>query len=286
MLPVQLLILTGSMMGARLQVRKVFIYQAFTPVIYNAGIISGAFLLHRQLGVYSLAVGVLAGMAVGSAFLNSLGAFRTGLQFRPKVDFRHPAFREWLRLSLPLMVGVSLVMFDSIFMKRFASPERGGVTLISVSKYLFNAPFSIIGPAAGAASLPFFASLFQSGRLYDFSASVGRSVSRLFSVGLLLSAWMIALAPWLVDLFRGGRFSRADATETTLLFAVLSITLAVWSVQGIYGRAFSAASDTKTPALAGTLITLASLPLYWDCSRLVGWKGSRSRPMWASPCRP
>ena len=273
MLPVQLFILTGSMMAARLQVRKIFIYQAFTPIIYNGGIIAGAVLLHRQMGVYSLAVGVLVGMAVGSALLNGWGAFRTGLRFRFAVDYRDPAFREWLRLSLPLMVGVSLVMFDGIFMKRFASPERGGVTLISVAKYLFNAPFNVIGPAAGAASLPFFTSLFQRGQMYDFSLSVAKAVSRLFCVGLLVSAWMIALAPWLMDLFRGGRFSRADARETTLLFTTLSLTLGVWAVQGIYARAFYAASDTRTPAIAGTLITVFSLPLYWGLFRGRGLEG-------------
>lgn len=273
MLPVQLFILTGSMMGARLQVRKIFIYQAFTPIIYNLGIIAGAVLLHRQLGVYSLAVGVLAGMAIGSAFLGVLGAFRTGLRFHPVVDYKDPAFREWLRLSLPLMIGVSLVMFDGIFMKRFASPVRGGVTLISVAKYLFNAPFNVIGPAAGAASLPFFASLFQSGRLHDFSESVGKSVSRLFCVGLLVSAWMISLGPWLMDIFRGGRFDRADSRETLLLFSIFSVTLALWAVQGIYARAFYAASDTGTPAITGTVITVLSLPMYWGLFQTKGLEG-------------
>src|SRR5207237_7223135 len=69
----------------------------FTPIIYNSGIIAGAFFLHRQLGIYSLAWGVLAGVILGSAFLNSLGAFRTGLHYRPIVNFRDPAFREWFR---------------------------------------------------------------------------------------------------------------------------------------------------------------------------------------------
>lgn len=273
MLPTQLFILIGSMMSARLQVRKIFIYQAFTPILYNGGIIGGAVLLHKQLGVFSLAVGVLGGMLVGSALLNTLGALRTGLHFRPVVDFRDPAFRQWLRLSLPLMVGVSLVMFDGLFMNYFASVRVGGVTLINNAKDLFNAPFNVIGPAAGAASLPFFASLYQSGRAYDFSASVGRSVSRLFSVGLLVSAWMIALAPWLMDLFRGGRFKHADAAETTLLFTVLAGTLGVWAVQGIYARAFYAASDTRTPAITGTVITLLSVPLYWGLYRAHGLEG-------------
>jgi len=272
-LPAQLFFFIGSVMSSRLQVRKIFIYQAFTPLIYNAGIILGAVLLHREVGVFSLAWGVLAGVVVGSALLNSLGAFRTGLRFRPIVGFGDPAFHEWLKLSLPLMIGVSLVMFDDIFLKYFGSIQPGGITLIGNAKDLFNAPFNIIGPAAGAASLPFFASLFQRGLANDFSASVSRSVSRLFAVGMIVSAWMIALAPWLMDLFRGGKFSRADANGTTRLFTILAITLGVWAVQGIYARAFYAASDTKTPAITGTLITVLSVPMYAGLFRALSLPG-------------
>ena len=273
LLPAQLFFFIGSVMSSRLQVRKIFLYQAFTPVIYNSGIILGAFFLHRRLGIYSLAWGVLAGVIIGSALLNSLGAFRTGLRYQPVVSFRDPAFREWLKLSLPLMIGVSLVMFDSYFLTYFGSLREGDITLIGNAKDLFNAPFNVIGPAAGAASLPFFASLFQQKRAHDFSASVARAVSRLFAVGIIVSAWMIALAPWLMDLFRGGKFKPADAAATTQLFVILAITLAIWAVQGIYARAFYAASDTKTPAITGTLITVLSAPMYWALFHTLGLRG-------------
>jgi putative peptidoglycan lipid II flippase len=171
------------------------------------------------------------------------------------------------------MIGVSLVMFDGIFLKYFASTQHGGITLIGNAKDLFNAPFNVIGPAAGAASLPFFASLFQQRRAHDFSASVGRSVSRLFAVGMLVSAWMIALAPWLMDLFKGGKFNRADVTTVTRLFQILAITLAVWAVQGIYARAFYAASDTRTPAITGTITTVLSVPMYWALFNARGLTG-------------
>jgi putative peptidoglycan lipid II flippase len=82
---------------------------------------------------------------------------------------------------------------------------------------------------------------------------------------MLVSAWMIALAPWLMDLFRGGKFNRADVAGMTQLFSIFAITLAIWAVQGIYARAFYAASDTRTPAIAGTAIVLLSIPLYWAC---------------------
>jgi len=272
-LPAQLFFFIGSVMSSRLQVRKIFIYQAFTPLIYNGGIILGAILLHTRLGIYSLAIGVIAGVLIGSALLNTLGAYRTGFHYTPRVNFKAPAFLEWLKLSLPLMIGVSLVMFDGIFLKYFASVQHGGITLIGNAKDLFNAPFNIIGAAAGAASLPFFASLFQQNRAFDFSSSVGRSVSRLFAVGMLVSAWMIALAPWLMDLFKSGKFNHADVLSVTHLFQVLAITLPLWAVQGIYARAFYAASDTRTPAITGTVITLLSVPLYWALFKLHGLTG-------------
>jgi len=262
MVPVQLFWFAGSLMGARLQVRKIFIYQAFTPVIYNAGIILGAIFLHRFLDIHSLAVGVLAGSFVGSMLINTTAAFRGGLRFHPTVDFRAPDFREWLRLSLPLMVGVSLVMMDRYILEYYATVHEGGFTLISVAKFLFNAPFSIIGPAAGAASLPFFASMYQQRRMKEFSASVSRTVSRLFCVGMICSAGVIALGPWLMDLLRGGRFTHDNTVAATHLFTIFAITLAVWAVQGIYARAFYAASDTMTPAITGSVITVLCIPMY------------------------
>jgi putative peptidoglycan lipid II flippase len=279
LLPAQLFFFIGSVMSSRLQVRKIFVYQACTPLIYNGGIILGAFLLHnfvffgKPLGVYSLAIGVLAGVILGSALLNSLGAFRTGFRYFPRIGFRDPAFREWFLLALPLMIGVSLVMFDGVLLKKFASLQHGGITLIGNAKDLFNAPFNVIGPAAGAASLPFFTSLFQQRREFDFSASVGRSVSRLFAVGMLVSAWMIATAPWLLDLFKGGKFNHADVLTVTTLFQILAITLPVWAVQGIYARAFYAASDTRTPAITGTIITVLSIPMYYLLFRASGLTG-------------
>ena len=273
LLPAQLFFFAGSMMSARLQVRKIFIYQACTPVIYNLGIVLGAYFLHRRLGVYSLVVGVFAGVIVGSTLLNTLGALRTGLKFRPRIALGDPLFREWLRSAAPLMIGVSLVMFDSIFFNRFASGQVGAITLINNAKDLFNAPFNVIGPAAGTASLPFFASLFQRKQMFEFSESVGRSVSRLFSVGLLVTAWMLALAPWLIDLMRGGKFNHADAAVVTHLFMLFSVTLALWAVQGIYARAFYAAGDTRTPAIAGTAIVVLSAPVYWAMFRWFGLDG-------------
>ena len=93
------------------------------------------------------------------------------------------------------MIGVSLVMFDGIFLKYFGSAQVGGITLITNAKSLFNAPFNVIGAAAGAASLPFFAALFQQRRQQDFSTSVASARMRAWSVQVALVTLLFGNPP-------------------------------------------------------------------------------------------
>jgi len=190
------------------------------------------------------------------------------------LDFQHPGLREWVRLSIPLMLGVSLVTFDNYILAFFASHLTGDITRLTYAKRLFTAPMAIVGQAAGAASLPFFAALLGQNRHADFARSVNSSVTRILAVSLLLSAWMAALAHPAVDLvFRGGRFNRADASLTAVFFAIFSVSLALWAAQAMYARAFYAAGNTLTPMVASTIVTVISLPIYWGLFHTIGAPG-------------
>ncbi len=262
LLPAQLFFFAGGALGSRLLVRKIFLYQAVTPIVYNMGIILGGVLLQHRIGIDSLAVGVLAGAFFGSLALNLAGALRGGLRFYPIFDLTHPAFKEWLKLSLPLMIGVSLAMADKWILSYYAAADKGAITLLTNAKSLFNAPLSVIGMAAGAASLPFFSSLFTEQRMWDFNAAVNTAVSRLLAVAFLVTAWMVALAEPINNFLRGGRLSPADAHLTARYFALFALSLALWSAQGIYARAFYAARNTLVPAISGTVVTFVSIPVY------------------------
>ncbi|WP_433967585.1 murein biosynthesis integral membrane protein MurJ [Tunturiibacter gelidiferens] len=273
LLPAQFFFFLGGVLGSRLLVRKIFLYQAISPLIYNSGIILGAIFLHQRFGIYSLAIGVLAGVILGPAALNLYGAFHGGLRYHPILNLRHPAFLEWLRLTLPLMIGVSLVTADKWILSYFASNDVGGISLLTVAKTLFTAPMGILGQAAGAASLPFFSALYSQNRLSDFANAVNRSVSRVLAASFLLGAWMIALAKPIVDLFRGGSFTPEDAHATAVYFTLFTLSIAFWAAQGIYARSFYAAGNTVTPATAGWIVTLVSIPIYALLFHTLGLKG-------------
>lgn len=263
LLPAQLFFFTGGVLGATLLVRKQFAYQAVTPLVYNLGIILGGVLLARHAGVSSLAFGAVAGAFIGPLAMNAYGAHRAGVRYRWLLDFRHPGLHSWLKLSVPLMLGVSLVTADGWIISYFASGGVGDITRLITAKALFTAPMAILGQAAGAASLPFFAALWERKDFSGFASSVNRSASRILAVSLLLTAWMVTLAGPLVDLlFRGGSFHRSDAVRTAVFFSVFALSLALWSSQAIYVRAFYAAGNTITPMVAGTAITLLSIPIY------------------------
>ena len=272
LLPAQLCFFAGGVFGAVLLVRKQFSVQAVAPLIYGLGTIVGGLLLVKRIGVSSLAIGTVGGAILGPFLLNWLFAHRAGTRYRMILDWRDEGLREWVRLSLPLMAGVSLVTADNWIIGHFASTIGGGVTLFNYAKQIFSAPMSILAQAAGAASMPFFASLWTRDRHYEFATNVADSVSRVASLGLLAASGMVALGWPAIDfVFTGGRFSAADARACALYFSVFSVSMFLWAAQAIYARAFYAAGDTFAPMVASTIVTLVSLPIY---SSFFHWYGA------------
>jgi peptidoglycan biosynthesis protein MviN/MurJ (putative lipid II flippase) len=95
------------------------------------------------------------------------------------------------------------------------------------------------------------------------SCSSGTPIYRVVAASLLITAWMMAAALPIIDLvYRRGRFNFEDSRQTAAFFFWFSVSLAFWAAQGLYARAFYAAGNTLTPMISGTLVTLASLPVY------------------------
>ncbi|MGZ4833888.1 MAG: murein biosynthesis integral membrane protein MurJ [Terriglobales bacterium] len=264
LLPAQLFFYVGGVVSAVLLSRRLFLIPALAPILYNAGIISGGLLGARRFGIASLAVGAVAGAFVGPFLINAIGASRTGIRYRLSFDVRDHAFRDWVWLSIPLMLGVSLATADDWILRYFASGGVGDITRLNYAKRLFAVPIAVLGQATGQASLPFFARLWGEKRVQDFAGAVNGSVYRLAAASFLATAWMMATALPVIDLvYRRGRFTFADSRETASLFFWFALSLAFWSAQALYSRAFYATGNTVAPMVAASIITVASLPIYY-----------------------
>jgi len=265
LLPAQIFFYVGGIVAAVLSSRRLFLLPALGPVIYNGFIILGGVTLSRSLGIAALAYGALIGTFVGPFLINAIGAARVGTGFSVSFDIRNPAFREWVRMSIPLMVGVSLVSADDWILRYFASDAAGAISHINYAKRLLLVPIAILGQAVGQASLPFFARLFGEKRFKEFANTVNGSVYRTSATALLATSLMMSAALPLIDLvyrLPHGHFVFADSQATATFFFWFSVSLVFWAAQGLYARAFYAAGNTLTPMVASSLITVASLPMY------------------------
>src|SRR5271168_4348466 len=263
LLPAQILFYVGGVVSAVLSSRRLFLFPALGPLIYNGFIILGGVTLSHSFGIASLAYGALVGTFVGPFLINAIGAARVGAGYSISFDVHNSAFREWVRMSIPLMIGVSLVSADDWILRYFASGSVGDITRLNYAKRLFAVPIAVLGQATGQASLPFFARLFGENRMPEFAATVNASISRIVAASLLATSLMAATALPLLDLvYRRGHFHFSDSETTAVYFFWFSLSLAFWAAQSLYSRAFYAAGNTLTPMIASTLITLASIPIY------------------------
>jgi len=263
LLPAQIFFYVGGVVSAVLLSHRLFLLPAFGPLIYNVFIIAGGVVGGHRFGITSLAYGAVIGSVIGPFLVNAIGAARIGTGYRLAFNVKNAAFREWIRLSIPLMLGVSLVTADDWILRYFASSGIGDIARLNYAKRLFAVPIAILGQATGQASLPFFSRLFGEKKFEEFAATVNGSVYRITAASLLLTGWMMAIAVPLIDLvYRRGRFTYTDSEATGLYFFWFSLSLALWSSQALYARAFYASGNTLTPMVATSLITLASLPVY------------------------
>src|SRR5258707_5055741 len=194
LLPAQIFFYVGGVVSAVLLSHRLFLFPALGPLIYNIAIIAGGVVAGRHMGIASLAYGAVIGSIAGPFLINAIGAAKIGAGYRPSFEISNPAFREWVRLSIPLMLGVSLVTADDWILRYFASSGIGDIARLNYAKRLFAVPIAILGQATGQASLPFFSRLFGEKKFEEFADTVNGSVYRITAASLLLTGLMMAAA--------------------------------------------------------------------------------------------
>ena len=274
LLPAQIALCIGGLASATLMARQRFVAAAFAPLVYNLGTILGGVLLGSRLGVAGLAWGTLAGAFIGPFGIQLVSAMRAGLSFRPQLALTHPDVKLWFKLSIPLMVGVSLVTADEWIMRYFAGSVEGTISHLSYARKLVWVPIAVAGQAVGQASMPFFARLFAEGKRAELAALLEKAARGSAVVAALAAGALGAVAVPTVDLlFRHGRFTALSVGPTAMYVMIFAIAIPLWGMQGIIARAFYAAGDTFTPMAAGTLVTVIMVPVYAGLHRVFGAPG-------------
>ncbi|MBP2675031.1 MAG: integral rane protein MviN, partial [Deltaproteobacteria bacterium] len=209
--------------------------------------------------------GVVGGAFLGNFALQLYGARSGTFLYRPRIDFADPALREFIRLSVPIMLGFSLVVVDEWTTRVFGSFLLvGAITWLNNARRLMMVTVGILGQASGVASYPFLADLAARGRLDRMWEALSVTLRWVFLVSAGVGAMIFVLSRETVLLvYQRGAFGIEDTLRTAAALSAFAVGIPLWCSQAIASRGFFAMRDTWTPTLVGTGSWLVALPVYY-----------------------
>jgi len=197
-----------------------------------------------------------------------------GMRYHATVDFRHPDLKHYVRLTLPLMLGLTMTFSTEFFLKFFGSfLPRGSIAALNYGLRVMLILVGLFGQAVGVASFPFMARFAVENKIAEMNALLNRML-RYLALVIPLSALVIVLRREIVTmLFQRGRFDEAATALTANALLFLLTGAFAFAAQTIVVRGYYAMQNTLFPAVFGTLAVLASIPLYLAGMHLMGVGG-------------
>lgn len=280
MLPSQLCFYVGGTIVGVLNYYKRFGATGWTSAVYNIVAIIFGLALLRPLGPISFAWGILIGAAVGNLGLPLaaalLGPGQQRPHFAPCFDWRQPAVLRFFRNALPIILGVSLPVVDTLIVGCFATllPDGSRGHIFNAYRVMV-APLGIVAQAASVAAFPYMAADIAAQDWTNFSNFLRTGLRRLLFVSLPMSVLLILLSNPIINvIYRHGLYSQAAANETAVACAFFCIGIFAWAGQQFVARGFYALQDTATPTIIGTALTFFFfIPLAWIAGRFDGVRG-------------
>jgi putative peptidoglycan lipid II flippase len=267
-LPAQVFFVLGALLMAYQYAHRRFLVPALAPVIYNLAIISGGLIgaLDGKPSPDGFVWGAVVGAGIGSFSLQWLGARVIGLRSlvtRSSQGTASGVMRQYLLLSLPLMIGQSVTVLDEQFPRLFGQlAGEGGTAALSFARMLNMFPVGIIAQAAGVASFPFLARLVAGGRDDEANQTTVKALRATFAASVGAAALLFAAAGPLVRLvFQWGAFDADDTATVTQLLPLFALSIPAWGIHQVVARWFYAHRRMWLPVLLGTAATVLALPL-------------------------
>ena len=263
-LPAQIFHIVGGLLSSVLQAKDRHAEAAFANLGYSGFIVGMGVLLGPTLGAEAFAWGVLVGSIVGPFGLPLIGCLRTRLGWRLHLDLRGPDFRRYLWLSVPIMLGFSIIAVDDWLLRRYGSlAGEGVISRLQYGKTLMRVPMGIFGLATGAAAYPTLTRLMAEGRRGEAYATLVRACRLMLVLAFTAqAAFTVAGADMAEVIWGTNRFTAQELGEIGLFCGLFCLALGAWSSSTLFSRGFYANQDTWIPTVIGSITVLLMWPAY------------------------
>ena len=257
--PVVWFLSLGGVAMAVLYALQRFSAPALATAVFNLGIVVTAPLLAPQIGIFSLAVGLLAG-SVAQMALMAGDVWRAGVRPGLRIDWRHPALRRIVLLYLPIAASLVVSLFQVGLDRRLASGVgESSIAWMANATTLQQMPLGLISVAISLAALPRLSQHFaaRDDAAYRQTLARGLRLLWLLIVPAAVILWLLG-EPITRLLFERGAFTAADTQAVVAALNIYLVGMVLAAVDYPLNFAFYARNNTLLPALVG----IASVGVY------------------------
>lgn len=250
----------SALFTAILQSHRHFTAPALAWLVYNFGIIAGAYTgggwvarhYHSDLlGLKVLCLGVIVGAFLLVAVqIPSLLA--RGFRYRFSLNLRHPGVREVIRLFVPYVIGLAFPQICLLWLPNFFGSyfQEGAVSSLRYANRLVVLPLGLFGIAISTAAFPVMAERIAAGEIAEFRKVFSGALRAVLFLSVPSSAALLVLAgPILRLLWRSGRMGETGIAMAEFSLLYFSVSLIGLSGLQILNRAFYSLKDARTPPL-------------------------------------
>lgn len=242
---------SGVVMGI-LNARQHFFLPALAPVLYNAAIIAGAWLLGPRIGVRGAVVGVVVG-AASHLLIQVPGLWRERMRFTLGLAPHDPGVREVGRLMAPRAFGQAAVELNYLVNVTLASTlATGSIAALNYGRIIMLLPQGVIAQSVAIAAFPTFSALVARGdrdEMRHVLVTTLRSVLYLTFPAAIGLIWL--RQPLVSALLERGAFDEQSTQATAWALLFYAFGLVGHAVIEIVTRAFYSLHDTRTPVAIG-----------------------------------
>lgn len=276
-MPAQFFFFSGGLFMAVQFAKEQFYIPALAPLIYNIGIIAGGVLFSDKLGMEGFSWGVLAGAFIGNFALQAWGVYKTGIRYRIRFDIKSPDLKKYILLSLPLMLGLTMMFSTEVFLKFFGSylPE-GSIAALNYGLRIMLILVGFFGQAVGMASFPFMARMVAENKIAQLNLLLNKTLRYLALIIPFAVLFVVLRYEIVFILFQRGRFDAQATALTSQVIIYLMIGAVAFSVHTLVVRGYYAMQDTLFPAVFGTIAVGLSIPFYFYGMQKMGVTGVAS----------
>jgi putative peptidoglycan lipid II flippase len=196
---------------------------------------------------WTLGLGATAGIAAMALVLVP-AVRRTGLHFRPRLDFRHPAVRRVLTLSgwtLGYVVANQVVV---VVVRNLADPGSGDAAAYFDAYTFFVLPHGLLAMSIATTFVPEMARAVARRDRDGFTSRTSLGVRLIALLVIPAGIVLFVLRRAIVGLFlEHGEYTPAAADNTSRALAGFALGLIGFSIYLFALRGFFAHQDTRTP---------------------------------------